>query len=66
MLRNERDTPGSKYGELIARNMEEGRIGPMEVTVHLLNGAIDATRQNEDIHVYMIDGAPWAYVQLGT
>lgn len=66
VLRNERDTPGSKYGELIARNMEEGRIGPMEVTVHLLNGAINATRQNENIHVYLIDGAPQAFVQSGT
>ena len=61
VLRNERDTPGSKYGELIARNMEEGRIGPMEVTVHLLNGAINAARQNDDINVFLIDGAPQAF-----
>lgn len=44
VLRKERDTPGSDYGELTARNMEEGVTSPMELTRHLLNGAINATR----------------------
>ena len=41
VLREERDTPNSEFRELIARNMQAGRIGPMEVTVRLLVRAIE-------------------------
>lgn len=56
VLRTERDTPGSAYGEIIARNMEEGRIGPMNLTVELLKNAMEAARQNDGLKVFLIDG----------
>lgn len=56
VLRKERDTPGSEYGELIARNMEQGRIGPMEVTVSLLRKAILASTVQTDSRLFLIDG----------
>ena len=56
VLRTERDTPGSPYGETVARNMEEGRIGPMNLTVELLKNAIEAARQNDGWKVFLIDG----------
>ena len=56
VLRNERDTPDSQYGKLIARNMEAGRIGPMEVTVELLGRAIQAAVLRCKANVFLIDG----------
>ena len=42
------------------------RIDPLEVTVHLRNGAISAIRLNEDINVYIIDGARQIVIHLAT
>lgn len=40
LLRAEQNRPGSEYGELIKKNIREGAIVPMEVTVKLLENAI--------------------------
>ncbi len=40
LLRAEQDRPGSQFGELIRRNIREGIIVPMEVTVSLLENAM--------------------------
>lgn len=56
VLREERDIPHSQYGKLIARNMEAGRIGPMEVTVQLLGRAIERALLKKDAKVFLLDG----------
>lgn len=56
VLREERDTPGSEYGELIARNMRAGLIGPMEITVTLLERAMRAAFSKHRMKVFLIDG----------
>lgn len=56
VLREERDTPGSEYGELIARNMEAGRIGPMEITITLLERAMRAALWKHRVKVFLVDG----------
>lgn len=64
VLRKERDTPGSEHGELIARNMEQGRIGPMEVTVSLLKKAILAATIQTDSRLFLIDGKLYHYITV--
>lgn len=41
LLRTEQHRKGSKYGELISSYIREGNIVPMEVTVKLLENAMD-------------------------
>lgn len=64
VLREERDTPGSEYGELIARNMEAGRIGPMEVTVKLLARAVRAAFLKHRVKVFLIDGKGESFLHI--
>ena len=40
LLRAERDSPGSQYGEMIEKHILEGRIVPVEVTCNLLERAM--------------------------
>lgn len=56
VMRKERDTPGSEHGELIARNMRQGKIGPMEITVSLLRKAIIDAIVQTDSRLFLIDG----------
>lgn len=42
MLRAEQQREGSRYGELIRTYIREGNIVPMEVTIKLLENAMDA------------------------
>lgn len=56
VLRKERDTLGSEYGPIIARNMEEGRVGPKEITVKLMSKAMDEAVQNDGVRLFLIDG----------
>ena len=37
LLRAERNTPGSQYGELIENHIRNGTIVPVEITCHLLD-----------------------------
>ncbi|WVR08987.1 hypothetical protein IAU60_006047 [Kwoniella sp. DSM 27419] len=43
LLREERNRPGSTFGELITTCIKEGTIVPMEVTIKLLENAMSAT-----------------------
>ncbi|WVQ93152.1 hypothetical protein IAU59_000216 [Kwoniella sp. CBS 9459] len=43
LLREERNRPGSTYGELITDCIKEGKIVPQEVTIKLLENAMSAT-----------------------
>ncbi len=58
VLRNEINRPGSKYGPIIRQNMEEGRVGPMNITVELLSRAIESShdRNSPRPHVVLLDG----------
>jgi len=69
LLREERDTPGSKYGEMIDFHIKEGKIIPVEITCSLLEQAMakrmKATNGNGNgvgdvmsIHRFLIDGFP--------
>lgn len=40
LLRAERNSPGSQYGEMIERHIQEGKIVPVEVTCSLLEKAM--------------------------
>ncbi|KAF8270397.1 UMP-CMP kinase [Lactarius quietus] len=42
LLRAEQDRPDSEFGDLIRRYIREGEIVPMEVTIKLLENAMDA------------------------
>jgi len=42
LLRSEQEREGSQYGALIADNIREGKIVPMEVTIKLLENAMQA------------------------
>lgn len=65
MLRYERDRPGSEYGELIARKMEVGLVGPMEVTVTLLERATRAAFSKHRMKVFLIDGNGHSLLHVG-
>lgn len=54
LLREERNTPGSKYGELIENHIKNGTIVPVEITCSLLEKAIN----NADSKNFLIDGFP--------
>ncbi|KAL9137001.1 MAG: hypothetical protein Q9175_001785 [Cornicularia normoerica] len=54
----ERDTSGSEYGELIARNMQEWKIGPMDIAVTLLHDAMKEARRKDRIELFPIDRFP--------
>lgn len=41
LLRAEQNREGSQYGELIRTNIKEGKIVPMEVTIKLLENAMN-------------------------
>ncbi|WVW79455.1 hypothetical protein I302_101424 [Kwoniella bestiolae CBS 10118] len=43
LLREERNRPGSTYGELITEYIKEGKIVPQEVTIKLLENAMSST-----------------------
>ena len=60
-----KETPGSEYGGLIARNMEAGRIGPMEITVTLLERALRAAFSKHSVKVFLIDGSVDSFLHVG-
>ena len=60
VLRAEIDSPESRYGPIIKKNMEEGRIGPIEITVELLHNAISVSVQDKNITLFLIDGRSFA------
>lgn len=62
LLRAERNSPGSQYGEMIERHIQEGTIVPVEVTCKLLeNAMIEHTKNFADSNQrgkFLIDGFP--------
>lgn len=54
LLREERNKPGSEYGELIERHIKEGSIVPVEITCSLLERAMQESKNNK----FLIDGFP--------
>ncbi|THY21791.1 UMP-CMP kinase-like protein [Aureobasidium pullulans] len=58
LLREEQDRQGSDFGDLIKEYIRDGKIVPMEVTIQLLENAMQATIKNEGINKFLIDGFP--------
>ena len=56
VLRAERNRTDSQYAAIIARNMEQGSIGPMEITVKLLKQAMEEASRQRSESLFLIDG----------
>ncbi|XP_005099233.1 UMP-CMP kinase [Aplysia californica] len=54
LLRQERQTTGSEYGELIAKHIKDGTIVPVEITCSLLKREME----NSQVRNFLIDGFP--------
>jgi len=54
LLRAERASPGSQYGELIEHHITNGTIVPVEITCSLLERAMTESDKND----FLIDGFP--------
>ncbi|XP_023018326.2 cytidine/uridine monophosphate kinase Dak1 [Leptinotarsa decemlineata] len=54
LLREERNNPGSEYGELIENYIREGKIVPVEITCSLLENAMTKSGKEK----FLIDGFP--------
>lgn len=54
LLREERNTPGSQYGELIENHIRNGTIVPVKITCSLLEEAMKQSDKNR----FLIDGFP--------
>jgi UMP-CMP kinase len=57
LLRAEQQREGSQYGELIKKFIQEGEIVPMEITVGLLQNAMQENVR-KDRRKFLIDGFP--------
>ncbi|KAH8915273.1 UMP-CMP kinase [Atractiella rhizophila] len=63
LLREEQKREGSPYGQLIANYIKEGQIVPMEITVKLLQNAmeeaiVDKASGKREKKLFLIDGFP--------
>ena len=58
LLREEQIREGSEYKELIQSFIREGKIVPMEVTIALLEKAMQEAIANEGKKRFLIDGFP--------
>lgn len=56
ILREEQEKPGSKWGDLIRKNILEGVIGPPEMTVSLLEAAMKERCEKDGVEVFLLDG----------
>lgn len=54
LLREERQRPGSEYGEMIEQKIRDGQIVPVEVTCSLLHKAMEKSGKSR----FLIDGFP--------
>ncbi|KAL7750310.1 bifunctional uridylate/adenylate kinase [Sorochytrium milnesiophthora] len=59
LLREERQRPGSEFGDLINNYIKEGKIVPMHITIKLLEKAMLASGKDR----FLIDGFPRAMDQ---
>ncbi|EXJ79357.1 cytidylate kinase [Capronia epimyces CBS 606.96] len=58
LLRQEQDTKGSEYGQLIKDHIKNGTIVPMEITVKLLENAMRSNLDSNSTGKFLIDGFP--------
>ncbi|KAH0842555.1 hypothetical protein AYO21_06643 [Fonsecaea monophora] len=58
LLREEQNTEGSEYGQLIKDYIKEGLIVPMEITVKLLENAMRSKLGSDGTGKFLIDGFP--------
>ncbi|GAB7359412.1 hypothetical protein MBLNU230_g6061t1 [Neophaeotheca triangularis] len=58
LLRAEQDRPGSEFGDMIRTYIKEGQIVPMEVTIQLLENAMNDTIKESGERKFLIDGFP--------
>jgi UMP-CMP kinase len=58
LLREEQNRPGSEFGEMIKTYIKEGQIVPMEVTIQLLENAMQETIKEKGVRKFLIDGFP--------
>ncbi|XP_030630309.1 UMP-CMP kinase [Chanos chanos] len=59
LLREERSRQGSQYGQLIDNYIKEGKIVPVEITISLLQKAMEETMtKDENKYRFLIDGFP--------
>lgn len=58
LLREEQKNPESKYGELIASYIREGKIVPQEITIALLQRAMKQAIADRGITKFLVDGFP--------
>jgi len=58
LLRKEQERPGSEFGEMIATVIKEGQIVPMEVTIQLLENAMQDVMKKDKTMRFVIDGFP--------
>lgn len=58
LLREEQDRSGSEFGEMIETHIKEGQIVPMEVTIQLLENAMNAEIAETGNRKFLIDGFP--------
>lgn len=58
LLREEQDRPGSEFGDMIKSYIKEGQIVPMEVTIQLLENAMNAEIEKSGNRKFLIDGFP--------
>jgi hypothetical protein len=56
VLRAETTKAGSEYAEIILGNMREGRVGPPQITVSLLEAAMREKFEKEGVSIFLIDG----------
>lgn len=56
LLRAEQDREGSEFGEMIKEYIRDGKIVPMEVTVQLLENAMQESIDKEGNKMFLIDG----------
>ncbi|XP_063283261.1 UMP-CMP kinase [Pelobates fuscus] len=59
LLRDERKKPDSQFGELIETYIKDGKIVPVEITISLLQRAMEQTMaEHSDKNKFLIDGFP--------
>ncbi|KAK5173524.1 bifunctional uridylate/adenylate kinase [Saxophila tyrrhenica] len=58
LLREEQDRPGSEFGDMIKSYIKEGQIVPMEVTIQLLENAMNSEIEKSGNRKFLIDGFP--------
>ena len=62
LLREERQRPGSMYGELIEGYIKEGKLVPVEITVKLIEQAMN--KHGWEGGKYLVDGFPRSFNNL--